>query len=131
MVRQIADVLREDGWSFASEGYNYQYMGDMSYDTLRNDITKWESEIGSLIGDCDILFYPYGSEVDYSSEKAALLINQGFRYFEGMWSDGDHLEVNATYLRQTRRTVTGYILENYPGNMSTYFSVSSILDAAR
>jgi hypothetical protein len=130
-VKQIAQKLREDGWDFAAQGYSYKYLGDLSYDSLKEDITKWQSTSGSVLGDCDILMYPYGSEVDYSTEKASLLINQGFRYLIGMWSDGDHVEVNGTYLRQTRRTVTGYVLENYPGNFSSYFSVASILDPAR
>ena len=130
-VKQIADKLREKGWTFACEGYSYKYMSEMSYDTLKEDITKWKTVVGTVIGDCDTLLYPYGAEVDYSTEKAAFLINQGFRYLVGMWSEGDHLEVNPTYLRQTRRTVTGYVFENYPGNFSTYFSTSSILDPDR
>lgn len=130
-VKQIAQKLREDGWCFAAAGYSYQEMGAMSYDTLKEDITKWQAVVGSVIGDCDILMYPYGSEVDYSTEKASFLINQGFRYLIGMWSEGDHIEVNNTYLRQTRRAITGYVLENYPNNFSTYFSVSSIKDSAR
>ena len=103
----------------------------MSYEELRDDITKWKSTAGSVLGECDILFYPYGAEVDYTSEKGAYVIHQGFCYLIGLWPEGDHLEVNSTYLRQTRRTVTGYMLENYPGNFSTFFSVNGILDSAR
>jgi hypothetical protein len=130
-VRAIADRLREMGWTFASEGYSYQYMGDFSYESLHDDITKWQTSVGALIGSCDTLLYPYGSEVDYSTEKGSYLINQGFRYLVGLWSDGDYVGVSDTYLRQTRRTVIGYVLENYPGNFSTYFSTSSIIDPAR
>lgn len=130
-AKQIAQKLLEDGWTFAAEGYSYQYMRDMSYDTLREDITKWQSVVGAIVGDCDTLMYPYGSEVDYTTEKAAYLTGQGFCYLIGLWAEGDHLEVNSTYLRQTRRTVTGYVLENYPGNFSSYFSASSIIDSAR
>ncbi len=130
-VRAIADKLRADGWTFATEGYGYKEMGNLSYDSLREDITMWQDTVGQLIGECDIVLYPSGSEVDYTTEKAALLINQGYCYLVGMWSDGDHTEVNSKYLRQTRRTITGYVLENYPGNFSTYFSTSSILDSAR
>lgn len=130
-VKQIAAKLKEDGWTFASQGYSYQYLGNMSYEDLEADITKWESTVGSLLGDCDILMYPYGSEVDYTTEKAQFLIGEGFHYMIGMWSDGDHLEVNETYLRQTRRTVTGYVFENYPSNFSKYFATADILDSAR
>jgi hypothetical protein len=130
-VREIAQRLRETGWTFATEGYGYKYMGDFSYDSLREDITKWQTTVGALIGDCDTLLYPYGSEVDYTTEKASYLINQGYQYLIGMWSDGDYVEVNDTYLRQTRRAIIGYVFENYPGNFSTYFSVSAIIDPAR
>ena len=131
IVQQLAQKLSQDGWSFASSGYSYQYMGDMSYEALKEDITKWQETVGAAVGSCDILMYPYGSEVDYTTEKAAFLTGQGFRYLIGMWSEGDHLEVNSTYLRQTRRTVTGYVLENYPNNFSMYFSAASIMDGAR
>lgn len=130
-VKKIAEKLREDGWTFATEGYGYLEMGNLSYEALREDVLKWKDTVGQLVGECDTLLYPSGSEVDYATEKAALLINQGYCYLVGMWSDNDHLEVNSRYLRQTRRTITGYVLENYPGNFSTYFSTPSILDAAR
>lgn len=120
-VEAIAQKLREDGWSFAASGYSYQWMGDMSYDTLKEDVTKWQNSIGSLIGTCNVLLYPYGSEVSYDTEKAAFLIDQGFRYLVGTWANGDHIEVNDTYLRQTRRMVIGYILDNNPEYFNPYF----------
>lgn len=130
-VKQIAEKLKEDGWTFASAGYSYQWMGQMNYDTIKEDITKWQSSIGRLIGTCDTLIYPYGSEVDYETEKAVYLIGQGFRYMVGLWAGGDHLEVNETYLRQTRRTVIGYVFEEYPNIFDTYFLTSAIKDSAR
>ena len=130
-IKAVVAKLREDGWNFACEGYSYQYMGDMNYDTLKTDITKWENLVGSLVGEADVLMYPYGSEVDYTTEKGNFVILEGYRYLIGMWSEGDHLEVNDSYLRQTRRTVTGYMLENYPSSFSDCFSVSAIKDKAR
>lgn len=130
-VKAIAQKLLEDGWTFASAGYSNQYMGKMNYETLREDITSWQASVGRLIGECDTLIYPYGSEVSYETEKAVFLVGQGFRYLIGLWPDGDHVEVNETYLRQTRRTVTGYIFENYPNILDTYFLTSAIKDSAR
>ena len=130
-VKEIAAALKDQGWTIASSGYSYEYMYDMSYETLSQDITNWLDQVGSLVGDSDTLLYPYGSEVDYGSEKGSYLINRGFRYLIGMWADGDHTEVNETYLRQTRRMVTGYVFENSPSSFSTYFDVSAILDPER
>lgn len=131
MIRKIAEALRTSGWTIGCSGYGYEYMGTMSYEALAEDMTTWLEKVGSLVGDCDTLLFPYGSEVDYSTEKGAFLINRGFRYLIGMWAEGDHLEVNETYLRQTRRMVTGYVFVNLPGAYSSYFSTSAVLDADR
>lgn len=130
-VREVAAALIDQGWTLASAGYSYDRMSEMSYETLSQDITGWFNNVGPLVGGCDTLLYPYGAEVDYSSEKGPFLINRGLRYLVGMWADGDHTEVNETYLRQTRRMVTGYVFTNSPGSFGSYFQVSAILDPAR
>lgn len=131
LVKTIAQELAAEGWNFASEGYSYARMSDLSYEELRAEITRWQNTVGALLGNVDILLYPYGAEVDYETEKAVLLVNQGYHYLVGLWSDKDFKEVKDTYMRQTRRTVTGYVLENYPSNCSTYFSTPNIIDPAR
>ncbi len=130
-VKQIAAKLLADGWTFATEGYSYSYMNDMTYSALVEDITQWEDTIGSLIGDCDTLIYPYGSEVEYESEKSAYLTSAGYCYLIGLWASDDYLSVNQTYLRQTRRSITGYLLENYASYYESFFNVSAILDSVR
>lgn len=129
-VKAIAAKLREDGWRFASAGYGYEWMGTLSYDQLKEDITKWQNTVGALIGECNALLYPYGSEVSYDTEKAVYLIGQGFRYLVGTWPEGDHIEVNETYLRQTRRMVIGYMLDEYISYFNPYFG-SGALDENR
>lgn len=129
-TKQIAAKLKEDGWAFACAGYSYQYMKDMSYDKLSEDITKWQEIVGAVVGETDILIYPYGAEVDYTTEKGAF-VTLRFPYLVGLWSEGDFREVKDGYLRQMRRVVTGYVLEYYPGNFETYFRTSSVKDSAR
>ncbi len=130
-VRAIAQKLLEDGWQFACAGYSRSYMSEMSYEGLQQDITQWKSVVQPLVGETDILMYPYGAEVDYSTEKAVYLMEEGFHYFIGMWTEGDHLEVNEDYARQTRRMVTGYVFDQLPTNFDQYFSSSQILDGDR
>ncbi len=130
-VKAIADALRKDGWTFACAGYDYAKMGDMSYDSLSQDIQAWLDNVEPLVGKSDTLIYPYGSEVDYSTEKAVYLIGRGFHYLLGLWPGGDHLEVNEQYLRQTRRMVTGYVFQELPNAFDTYFMTSAILDPER
>jgi len=130
-VSQIAAKLKEDGWTFASEGYSYSYMNDMTYDALVTDITQWEDTVGVLVGECDTLIYPYGSEVEYTSEKSVWLTGSGYHYLIGLWASDDYLTVTQTYLRQTRRAITGYLLENYSDYYTSIFNVSEIIDSVR
>lgn len=130
-VQEIAAALKDEGWTYASTGYNYQYLGTLSYDQLDQELSKWQEVSGELLGDCDTLLYPYGSEVDYTTEKGTLLTEDGFRYLIGLWAEGDHLEVNDQYLRQTRKNITGMLLTTSPDCVSSYINVSDILDPAR
>ena len=130
-VQEIAAALKVEGWTFASTGYNYQYLRTLSYNQLDSELSKWQEMSGALLGDCDTLLYPYGSEVDYTTEKGTLLWVDGFRYLIGLWAEGDHLEVNDQYLRQTRKNITGMLLTTSPDCVSSYINVSDILDPAR
>ena len=131
-VKQIARKLISDGWTIACETYSYDYVKDMSYDALTADITKWKEVVGRLVGETDILMYPYGSEVSsYEDNKGVFLLNEGFRYFLSLWATQDFREVKADYFRMTRRMVNGYIFQDSPNLYDAYFSVSSILDSAR
>lgn len=129
-ARQIAEKLKEDGWTFACAGYSYSYMNEMSYDELSEDVTKWQEIVGTIIGDTDTIIYPYGAEVDYTTEKGSF-ITLRFPYVVGLWAESDLLEVTDSYLRQMRRVVTGYVLEYYPGNLENYFRSANVKDAAR
>ena len=130
-VSRIAETLIQNGWSLACESYSYDHLDGYSFDQLSQDITRWETVIGGLFGDVDILIFPYGGEIDYASEKAAWLTNSGYVFMIGLWADQDFREVTDTYMRQTRRMVNGYVLENSPGSLSGFFDVGSVMDESR
>jgi len=130
-IAGISDALRDDGWSIACAGYSHSYMNDMSLSQLENDISSWEEEVGSLVGGSSILFYPYGGEVAYPGDQLNYLLSSGFEYLCGLWGDTDYMEMGDGYLRQTRRFVDGYTLENAPDYFTDFFDVSSLRDPDR
>lgn len=130
-VSRIAEALVQGGWSLACESYSYDRLENYSFDQLTQDITHWETAVGSVLGDTDILIFPYGSEVDYTSEKAVWLTNSGYVFLIGLWADQDFREVTATYMRQTRRMVNGYVLENSPDVLAGFFDASAVKDESR
>lgn len=130
-VSEIADALISSGWSIACAGYSHSYMNDMSLEGLESDISRWLTEVGNQVGKVDVLFYPYGAEVEYPSDKLTYLLDSGFQYLCGLWGDTDYMEIGDGYMRQTRRFVDGYTLENAPQYFTGFFNVSQILDEDR
>ncbi len=130
-VSAILEALKNEGWSIASAGYAHKYMNDMSVQDFFTDLQSWEEQVGTLTGAVDILFYPYGAEVGYPSEKLDMLLEHGYVYLCGLWSDSDYRELGEGYLRQTRRFIDGYALQHAPEYFSTFFDVSHILDSDR
>lgn len=131
IVTKIAEALRESGWSIACAGYSHSYMNSMSLDVLTSDIEKWSEEVGALVGGADILFYPYGAEVSYPSDQLDYLLDNGLIYLCGLWGDTDYMELGDGYMRQTRRFIDGYTLQNAPDYFTSFFNVAQILDTDR
>lgn len=130
-VTKIAETLKNDGWSIACAGYSHSYMNDMSLDAFIMEIDKWTAEVGSLVGNVDVLFYPYGAAVAEPSEQLDYLLENGMIYLCGLWGDTDYMDLRDGYMYQTRRFVDGSILEQAPEYFTDFFNVAQILDTDR
>lgn len=130
-VAAIADALRAEGWSIACAGWSHNYMNDMSMEQFTKEIDDWLKYVGSLTGPADILFYPYGAEVEYPGDKLNYLVDHGFHYLCGLWGDTDFRELGDLYMRMTRRFIDGYTLINAPVYFTNFFDASSVVDDNR
>lgn len=129
-VREIADALVKQGWHLGCAGYKHGYMNELEQEELESEISKWQEEVGELFGETQILFYPYGAEVE-STEGLKYLVSQGFHYLCGLWGDTDFMELGEGYLRQTRRFVDGYTLLNAGGYFTGLFDAGAVRDPGR
>lgn len=131
-IAAIADRLKETGWEIACQGFSDNTMeSDLDLDELENDLDTWSSKIGSLVGDTDLLIYPYGEEVTAGTAKQELLLEKGYQFFFSIWTTADFIEVQPDYVRQTRRTLDGYDLYMYADYLTDFFDVDEILDKTR
>ena len=106
-------------------------MNDQSYEQFVAEMDTWNAQVGSLAGSSDILFYPYGAEVEYPGQKLEYLLSNGFAYLCGLWGDTDFREMGDRYMRMTRRFVDGYTLVNAPSYFTDFFAAGDILDDDR
>lgn len=126
----VANRLKETGWLFAIHGYGHRDAKKITYSHLVNDTNRWLSDVGSIVGETDIYIYPYGSEIDYPSNKLTYFESIGLRYFCGVWSK-PFVSVKSTYVRQTRCNLDGYNMITRPNSLADLFDVSKVLDKSR
>lgn len=126
----VADRLKETGWLFAIHGYGHRDAKKITYNHLVSDTNRWLSSIGPIVGETDIYIYPYGSEIDYPSDKLEYFKSVGLRYFCGVWTK-PFVSVKGTYVRQTRCNLDGYNMLTRPNALSDLFDVSKVVDTSR
>lgn len=141
---KVAACLKENGYELASHSWGHRNMGEISMENFRTDTDKWENEVETLTGDCDIILFPFGSDIgdwhpyDTSSERFQYLYQKGFRYFCNVDSTRYWVQIGDTYMRQGRRNLDGYRMyydlpESGVGgdHLSDLFDVEEVFDRAR
>lgn len=129
-AKAVAERLKETGWHFAVHGWGHRDAKTITVSHLKQDTNRWMEEVGSLIGDTDIYIYPYGSEIDYEGEKLAYFLEEGFRYFCGVWTK-PFVSVQDTYVRQTRCNLDGFNMITRPESLADLFEVDKVVDKTR
>jgi hypothetical protein len=141
---KVAQCLKDSGYELASHSWGHRNMGTISMENFIADTDKWENEVEPLTGPCDIILFPFGSDIadwhpyDTSSERYQYLHGKGFRYFCNVDSSQYFVQIGDDYMRQGRRNLDGYRMyydlpESGVGNdhLSDLFDVNEVFDRSR
>ncbi len=86
-VRPIIARLKETGWTFGSHTWGHIRLSTYSLEAVQQDTERWLDEVGSLVGETQILFYPHGARPDGDHDQGEAgpmfqyLQSKGFRVF--------------------------------------------------
>ena len=85
-VKPIVAELKRTGWTFGSHTWGHISLNTRTFDTVTADMQKWFDEVGSLVGETSVLFYPFGGRLDGDDVKQSgpafqWMQQQGFRIF--------------------------------------------------
>ncbi len=142
-AKEVADKLKSMGWGFASHSWGHINMKSCSYDNLVTDSDKWEARVKPIIGECDVLIYPFGSDIgswtpyEASNDKYNYLRSKGFHYFCNVDASTPTWVQNADgCLRQGRRNLDGYrmyydMINDNVDYLSDLFDVNTVFDQHR
>lgn len=134
-VKEVAKVLKEWGWEFASHSYGHRNMGTCSYAFLVNDTNRWLEEVGELIGPTDVYIFPYGIDIEttmgnYATDKYDYLKEKGFDYYCGVFKS-PWIQVKSDYVRMTRRPLDGQAMLQFPERLTDLFDLAPVIDKVR
>ncbi len=132
---QVAKVLKEEGWEFASHSWGHKNMTTISVDTLKRDTERWLKEVEPLIGSTDILVFPFGNDIEntigkYSNEKYQYLKKKGFNIYVGVYKE-PWMQIHKEYVRMNRRPLDGQALLQFPDRLKDLFDAKDIIDPQR
>ena len=134
-AREVADALRAEGYTIASHSYGHLTYGDISPERLAGDAQKWNDQIAAVIGETDVLLYPFGSDIAgieaYKGAKFDTLYGLGFRYFCNVDSAKHWVQIHDGYVRQGRRNIDGYRMYYQPNLLDDLFDTKTVWDNAR
>ena len=85
-VKPIVAELKRTGWTFGSHTWGHISLNTRTFDTVTADMQKWFDEVGSLVGETPVLFYPFGGRLDGDDVKQSgpafqWMQQQGLRIF--------------------------------------------------
>lgn len=140
-AKKVAEGLKNNGWEFASHSWGHIHMAQTSWEKFKEDTDKWEKYVEPIIGETDIMIYPFGEDVGdwhpYSKDnrKYEYLKEAGFRFFCNVDGSQYWVQLNGDHVRQGRRNIDGQRMwqeietgKNWLGDL---FDVKKIFDKAR
>lgn len=85
-VKPIVAELKRTGWTFGSHTWGHISLNTRTVDVVTTDMQKWFDEVGSLVGETPVLFYPFGGRLDgddvqQSGPAFRWMQQHGFRIF--------------------------------------------------
>lgn len=136
-AKAVAQCLRDHGWVLASHSYGHPSYGEISAEKVASDVQKWEDTVESIIGECDIILYPNGSDVaginkyTMDNEKFKAMYDSGLRYFFNVDSAVAWCQLGDDYFRGGRRNLDGFRMYNQPHLLEDLFPVEDVFDPDR
>lgn len=136
-AKAVAQCLRDHGWILASHSYGHPSYGNVTAEKVASDSAEWERTVQPIIGDCDIIIYPNGSDIEgigkytFDNPKFKTLYEDGYRYFYNVDSHIAWQQLGEDYFRGGRRNLDGYRMWHTPNKLKDLFDVDDVFDPDR
>ena len=129
-AKKVVEALRDKGYTIASYTYSNQDYRKQNTLQIQAEIKNWNDQVVPILGQVDTIVFARASDIEaYSGTTFDVLYNDGLRFFLNSGSS-PRVDVNTTFIRQTRLMVTGESMAWYSSQFSNYFDCNVVLDVA-
>lgn len=132
-AKAVSQCLRDNGWIIASHSYSHLAYGGLTVNGVKNDEKTFHETVASIVGDCDIILYPNGSDIAQWYEKYTedngkfkVLYEAGYRYFFNVDGSDYWVQLGDNYYRGGRRNVDAYRMWNNPKMLDDLMDIKTI-----
>jgi len=80
-VQPIVQRLKETGWYFATHSYGHIRFPTAGLTAIQNDANRWMDEVSSLVGETQILIFPFGEPLDGCDWLCRTACGPGFLFY--------------------------------------------------
>ena len=136
-AKAVVQCLKDHGWLIVSHSYGHPAYGNIDAYRVAADSQKWEERVQFVVGDTDIILYPYGSDIaggeqyTFNNAKFKALYEDGYRYFFNVDSADYWNQLGPNYFRGARRNLDGVRMYYNPDKVDDLFDVEAVFDKAR
>lgn len=125
-VTEIVYKLKSLGWIFGSHNYKYIDENIKSDIEFAKDLSLWNKEIKSILGETPLYAYPHGVEIEDNTKKD-LLMSNGFKIFFHN-SNTSKIDKYGDIYKITRLHISGKTLRNNIQSFKNLFDCDYIYD---
>jgi len=127
-AKEVAGVLHENGYTFASLGFEYVEMSSLEVDQIIADAQLWVDQTSNIVGLTNLFFWPFGDALAQDSEGAEALRAFGYRSFSQIGPNSYEAFTGVSRVDE-RAFIDGNGLNNRPERYAGYFDATTVLDA--
>lgn len=126
-VSEVVKKLKNLGWLFGCNNYTYSKESLLSDIEFAKELSLWNKEVKTIIGETNLYAYPFGIHTDRETSKQELLTSNGFHLFF-INSNTPTLEFKNNICIMSRREINGATLRNNKSELIHLFDCEKIYD---
>ena len=139
-VKPVIERLHQTGWYFASHSWGHINFEVMSLNGIQADAERWKDEVGSLIGDTNIMIYAHGGRLDGNDvwrESAGPALRYyiddlGFRLFASVGKEPfTRIRSDVPAVMMDRMNADGITLRRARERFMRFYDAKEVFDPLR